>query len=338
MKRFSGLRNIGLAILILITITLIGIAGYVYIENYSLLDAIYMTVITIATVGFEEVRPLTENGKIFTIFLIVFSWGTFAYAISVVTSHFISLNLRDTFHRLKIISRIKKMRNHIIICGYGRNGQQTANELLAYRQDFVIIEQNKIIVDENKEKIGNIIQGDATTDETLIEAGVKHARALITALPIDADNLFVALTARSLNPNIHIVSRASHESSEKKLRIAGVNHVIFPEKVGGTQMAVLVSHPDMVEFLNHLSIHGSSPTNLEEIDCGSLRKANEILTIKNLGFRKTIGINIIGFKTPSGEFVINPMPDTVLVPDSKLFVLGTREQVSKMKEILANYN
>jgi len=103
-------------------------------------------------------------------------------------------------------------------------------------------------------------------------------------------------------------------------------------------MAVLVSHPDMVEFLNHLSIHGSSPTNLEEIDCGSLRKANEILTIKNLGFRKTIGINIIGFKTPSGEFVINPMPDTVLVPDSKLFVLGTREQVSKMKEILANYN
>lgn len=337
MKRFSGLRNIGLAILILITITLIGIAGYYFIENYSLLDAIYMTVITIATVGYEEVRPLNENGKIFTILLIVFSWGTFAYAISVVTSHFISLNLRDTFHRLKTISRIKKMKNHIIICGYGRNGQQTVNELLAYHQDFVVIEQNKVLVDENKEKI-NIIQGDSTTDETLIEAGVQHARALITALPIDADNLFVALTARALNPDILIVSRASHESSGKKLRIAGVNHVIFPEKVGGTQMAVLVSHPDVVEFLNLLSIHGSSPTNLEEIDCGSLHKANGTLTIKDLGFRKAIGINIIGFKTPSGEFVINPMPDTILVPDSKLFVLGTKEQVMKMKEILANYN
>ena len=337
MKRFSGLRNIGLAILILITITLIGIAGYCFIENYSLLDAIYMTVITIATVGYEEVHPLSGNGKIFTILLIVFSWGTFAYAISVVTSHFISLNLRDTFHMLKTISRIKKMKNHIIICGYGRNGQQTVNELLAYHQDFVVIEQNKVLVDENKEKI-NIIQGDSTTDETLIEAGVQHARALITALPIDADNLFVALTARALNPDILIVSRATHESSEKKLRIAGVNHVIFPEKVGGTQMAVLVSHPDVVEFLNHLSIHGSSPTNLEEIDCGSLHKANETLTIKDLGFRKAIGINIIGFKTPSGEFVINPMPDTILVPDSKLFVLGTKEQVMKMKEILANYN
>ncbi|HPT04538.1 MAG TPA: potassium channel family protein, partial [Bacteroidales bacterium] len=257
MKRFSGLRNIELAILILITITLIGIAGYCFIENYSLLDAIYMTAITIATVGYEEVHPLSENGKIFTIFLIVFSWGTFAYAVSVVTSHFISLNLRDTFHRLKTISRIKKMKNHIIICGYGRNGQQTVNELLAYHQDFVVIEQNKVLVDENKEKI-NIIQGDSTTDETLIEAGVQHARALITALPIDADNLFVALTVRALNPDILIVSRATFESSEKKLHIAGVNHVIFPEKVGGSQMAVLVSHPDVVEFLNHLSIHGSS--------------------------------------------------------------------------------
>jgi len=337
LKRFSGLRNIELAILILITITLIGIAGYCFIENYSLLDAIYMTAITIATVGYEEVHPLSENGKIFTIFLIVFSWGTFAYAVSVVTSHFISLNLRDTFHRLKTISRIKKMKNHIIICGYGRNGQQAANELLAYHQDFVVIEQNKVLVDENKEKI-NIIQGDSTTDETLIEAGVQHARALITALPIDADNLFVALTVRALNPDILIVSRATFESSEKKLHIAGVNHVIFPEKVGGSQMAVLVSHPDVVEFLNHLSIHGSSPTNLEEIDCGSLHKANGTLTIKDLGFRKAIGINIIGFKTPSGEFVINPMPDTILVPNSKLFVLGTKEQVMKMKEILANYN
>ncbi len=335
MEHFIRKKQIRIALFFLLAIMVIGIAGYMIIEGDSFMDALYMTIITISTVGFGEIHKLTVGGKIFTIFLILSSFGTYAYAISIITSYVVEGKLSLLFikgYRKK--SSYKKMKNHVIICGFGRNGQQAANELQAHNQPYVVIEKNHDLIIQNLNNHYKFIEGDSTTDETLLKADIKSANSLISTLPNDADNLFVVLTARYLNPSLNIISRASNESSEKKLRVAGVNNVIMPEKVGGSHMATLVAKPDIFEFLEHLSVHGTSPTNLEEIECSNLTDNVSSKTIHEIGFRKKSGANIIGFKTPDGEFILNPSPDTKVVSGSKLFVLGTKEQIESMKNIV----
>lgn len=227
------------------------------------------------------------------------------------------------------------MKDHVIICGYGRNGQQAKNELEAYNRSFVVVDQKAELLNQLADPPANFIRGDATEDEVLINAGIHSAYALITTLPIDADNLFVVLTARALNPNLLIISRASSESAERKLRVGGVDSVVLPEKVGGAHMAMLVARRDVLEFLDHLSVNGNAPTNLEEILCNSLAEEYKERTIFEIGIRKKTGANIVGYKTAAGVFIINPTPDTIVSPDSKLFVLGTPEQIEHMKRILA---
>ena len=178
------------------------------------------------------------------------------------------------------------------------------------------------------------MEGDATNDDVLGKANIKSAKALITTLPNDADNLFVALTARSLNPDLIIISRASTESSENKLKIAGVNNVVMPERVGGAHMATLIAKPDVMEFLDKLSVHGEAPTNLEEIICSDLPENVLDQTINDIGIRRRTGANIIGFKTPDGEFILNPSPELKVIKGSKLFVLGTPDQISSMKKMI----
>jgi voltage-gated potassium channel len=294
-----------------------------------------MTIITISTVGFGEIHKLSSPGKIFTIFLILFSFGTYAYAISIITTYFVESKLSIWFLKgTRGKSTLKKMENHVIICGFGRNGQQAAEELKMFNKSVVVIENEHDIIIDNLEQQFRFIEGDATHDEILLQANINSASALITTLPNDADNLFVVLSARSLNPQLQIISRASNESSEKKLRVAGANNVILPEKVGGNHMAVLVAKPDIVEFLEHLSMRGSSPTNLEEIVCSNLLSEISCKSIHEIGIRQKSGANIIGFKTPEGEFILNPSPETNVIPGSKLFVLGTQEQIEAMKKIL----
>jgi voltage-gated potassium channel len=305
------------------------------IEGDSFLDSLYMTIITISTVGFGEIHRLSVPGKIFTIFLIMFSFGTYAYAISIITTYFVESKLSIWFLKgARGKSTLKKMENHVILCGYGRNGQQAAEELKMFNKSVVIIENRHDIIIDNLEQQFRFIEGDATNDDILLKANIDSASALITTLPNDADNLFVVLSARSINPELKIISRASSESSEKKLRVAGANNVILPEKVGGNHMAVLVAKPDIVEFLEHLSIRGSSPTNLEEIVCSDLESEISCKSIHEIGIRQKSGANIIGFKTPEGEFILNPSPETNVIPGSKLFVLGTQEQIETMKKIL----
>jgi voltage-gated potassium channel len=305
------------------------------IEGDSFLDSLYMTIITISTVGFGEIHKLSIQGKIFTIFLILFSFGTYAYAISIITTYFVESKLSIWFLKgTRGKSTLKKMENHVVICGFGRNGQQAAEELKMFNKSVVVIENEHDIIINNLEQQFRFIEGDATHDEVLLKANINTASALITTLPNDADNLFVVLSARSMNPELQIISRASSESSEKKLRVAGANNVILPEKVGGNHMAVLVAKPDIVEFLEHLSMRGSSPTNLEEIVCSNLQSEISCKSIHEIGIRQKSGANIIGFKTPEGEFILNPSPDTNVIPGSKLFVLGTQEQIEAMKKIL----
>jgi len=328
-------RKIFVAAIMLFAIVFIGVFGYMGIEDFGLVDAFYMTIITVTTVGFGEVQPLNDDGKVFTAFLSFISLGFFAYSVSVVTTYFVEgqMNYLVLGYRKK---KIKHMENHVIVIGFGRNGQQVIEELEAHNQPFVVIDQSHDVLQNYTGKPIRFIEGDATEDAVLVKAGVAKALSIVTTLPNDADNLFVALTARSLSDNIRIVSRASSESAEKKLRFAGVKSVVMPEKIGGAHMAKLIARPDIVEFLEHLSIHGEDPTNLEEIECRNLPEEFINKTIFEIGVRKKSGANIVGFKTPEGKYIINPTPDTVVIPDSKLFVLGTDEQIKSMKKILGN--
>jgi len=323
-----------IAFSLIISIIVAGSIGYMLIEGYSLIDAIYMTVITVATVGFREVEELSTSGKIFTIFLIVISLGILTYSISIITSHIVEGRLR-IFFRSNIKTRgIRKMKDHIIICGYGRNGKQTAHDLVHLQKTVVVVEKNhELILSQTKNNI-MFIEGDATEDEILEKAGILQAGALISTLPVDADNLYVVLTARSLNPDIQIISRASHESSDKKLRTAGAQHVVLPEKVGGTFMASLVAKPDLAEFFHRLTIEGDEGVNLVEIVCSDLPSEFQNRTIHDMSVRRLTGANIVGFKTPDGSYIVNPPADTVMVRNGKLFLLGTPEQIRKVREIL----
>ena len=295
-----------------------------------------MTVITVATVGFQEVHPLDDQGKIFTAFLIITSFGTFAYAVTSISKYVVDGEFNQYFKNLKVNSAIEKLDKHVIICGFGRNGKQAAHVLKKHKTRFVVIEQKKDIISSiNHQYADLVLEGDATLDEVLVKAGIKKAKALITTLPFDADNLFIVLSARTLNPNLVIISRASEDNSDKKLKVAGANNVIMPDKLGGAHMASLVMKPDVMEFMDYITGQGSDNIRLEEITFATLKPEFQNRTIKDLEIRNKSGANIIGFKTAQGEYIINPSADTKIIPDAKLFVLGTTEQIIKLKELFA---
>ena len=326
-------RKLYIAIGLVLLVLIIGVTGYCFIEGYSFLDAVFMTVITIATVGYREVVELDAYGKIFTSFLIIISIGTFAYAISVITRYVIEGEFQTFFKHYKVNKEIQKLKNHVIVCGYGRNGKQACEQLRSGNEQFVAIESDPETIDHMRGE-GNIlfIEGDATNDDVLMEAGLERAKALITALPSDASNVFVVLTARDKNSSLKIISRASDDASEHKLKRAGADNVIMPDKIGGTHMAALVTKPDVLEFIDHIT--GRINIRLEEILYSSLPESMRNKSIRELEIRNKTGANIIGFKTADGEYVINPPPDTIMMQDAKLFVLGTQEQVIRFKEIL----
>ncbi|MBL4585503.1 MAG: potassium channel protein [Flavobacteriales bacterium] len=328
----KGMRSIYYPFIIIGLLLMSGVLGFMTLEGFSFFEAIYMTVITISTVGFNEVRPLSSAGKVFTIFLILSSFGTFAFTITEITRYVIDGEFRRLLLHIRVDRSINKLKHHTIICGYGRNGKQAYQTLMENNEPCVVVEKNKEIISELIESSNVLyVEGDATHDDVLIRAGIQKARALITSLPNDADNLFVVLTARVNNDKIKIISRASEDNSDIKLRHAGVDSVIMPDKVGGAHMAQLVIKPDVVEFIDLLTGQSTSDTHIEEIPCGTLPAAYMGKTIADLDIRKNWGANIVGFKTCEGKYVFNPPPDTEIISDSKLFVLGTNEQIKAMK-------
>lgn len=323
-------------LLILFSLWVIGTIGYVVIEDYSWFDAFYMTIITVATVGYQEVHPLSVEGKIFTAFLIITSFGTFAYAVSSITKFVIDGEFNEFFKNRKLNATIDKISDHVIICGYGRNGRQAAQVLKKHHKRFVVIENSTALTTAINHKFSElVITGDGTQDEVLLKAGIMRAKAIITTLPVDADNLFIVLTARNLNKNITIISRASEDNSDTKLKIAGADNVIMPDRVGGAHMASLVMKPDVMEFIDHITAEGGDNISLEEISFDKIPDELKNKTLKDLEIRNRSGANIIGYKTAMGEYIINPSADTRIIPASKLFVLGTPEQIASLKKILS---
>jgi voltage-gated potassium channel len=307
--------------ILLASIFVIGIGGYSFIEGYSFEEAVYMTVITISTVGFSEVQPLSSAGRMFTVGLILTSFGTFAYAISQITRYVVDGELEQYLYQYRVVRNISKLEGHTIICGYGRNGRQAVKTLLDHNETVVVVEKNPEMIAKIKDEESFLyFEGDASVDKTLIDAGLKTAKALITTLPNDADNLFVTLSARVLNPKIKIISRASEENSDSKLRHAGVSNVIMPDKVGGAHMAQLVVKPDVVEFMDILTGQATSKVHLEEINSNNLPKEFLGKSISSLDIRKRFGANIIGFKSSAGNYEFNPSADAKLEANIKLFV------------------
>lgn len=330
-KVFKSKLNI--AIFLLSILILSGIVGFKIISGFSWIDSIYMTIITITTVGFGEVQPLDSQSKLFTVGLILTSAVTVGYALKVITEYLISKNDINELKQKKMQKTIDNLSGHIIICGYGRNGKQAAKKLKAHKRNFVVIEKSEQIIQKIKGDNLNCIFGDANEDNILINAGIDRASCLISALPNDSENVFVVLSARQINPNIRIISRASDETSYSKLKLAGANNVILPDQIGGNHMASLVVVPDLLEFVDNLSIIGNQNINIEEIPVEKLYDVSNVKTILELDLRKKTGCNVIGYKDSNGEYHINPDANQKLIPGSKIIVLGKSKQIQNLNSI-----
>ena len=321
------------AIIFLVVVVAFGVIGYMLLSNESFVNSLYMTIITMTTVGFSEIHPLNNYEKIFTIFLIIISIGAYGYTVSVFTEYIASEDFLKKLKFKKVQERINKLENHTIVCGYGRNGKQAVAKLKQFNQPCVVIEKRKDeIADLVKDNI-LFIEGDATNDRDLEQLSIHKAKSLITALPSDADNLFVVLTARQINKDFTIISRASNESSYRKLKFAGATNVIMPDKLGGAHMASLVVTPDLVEFVERLTISDECSTNLVEISTDNLPAHFLNKTISDLDLRKKTGCTVIGFKNAENEYTINPEASIKLTPGSHLIVLGKAHQIESLQKI-----
>lgn len=325
--------KIRLAIVLIFLVILSGIIGFRFLYDYTWIDALYMTIITLSTVGYGEVQPMGAYGKIFTSVFIISGLFIFGFGLSTITEHILNKNNIGNLKRNKMKKRIDSFKDHIIVCGYGQNGKQAVQKLLDYRKDFVIIDENEEVFNTIEDDRLNYIVGNATEDEILISAGVERASTLICALPRDADNLFIVLSARQLKSDMRIISRATEENSYKKLKLAGADNVIMPDRIGGSHMASLVVVPDLVEFLDNLSVSGEQDSiNVEQIPFDKICIDGVERTISEIDIRKKTGCSIIGYKSPSGTYVVNPEPSLKLERESKLIMIGRPEQIESLKK------
>ncbi len=320
----------------------VGVSGFMFIENYTFIEALYMTTLTMSTVGFEEVRQLSPAGMIFTSFLIIASFGIFAYFITSSTKFVLDGEFRKYLKERKMNRDLTKLKNHVIVCGFGRNGRQAVKELLLHDETVVVIDNSNnafdddLAVDIVSKKRLFLVTGDAVVEDVLLKSKINEAKALITTLPSDADNLFIVLTSRELNKTITIISRASDDHSDIKLKRAGATSVIMPDKVGGVRMATLVSQPDIVEFLDSILITSNVEASLVEIDCKDISPKMQNRTLAELKIRPLSGANLIGIKRGNNQFEYNPSADFVLLKDDKIFAIGNPEQISKLKNLLGD--
>jgi voltage-gated potassium channel len=318
-----------ISVFLLLSISMIGVLGYRFIAQYSWIDSLYMTVITISTVGFREIGPMDDASKLFTIFLIITSLIVIAFFARTIVEYFLSKNSIEALKIRAMRKKIEKMKGHVIVCGLGRNGSQAVERLISYKRDYVVIENNQEKIDKHHLKDLTVIKGDAGDDQVLIEAGIHHANYLIAALADDASNLFLVLTARQLNPKLFIIARAEEYSTCSKLELAGASKVIMPSRIGGDQMASLVVTPDLITFMDKLATQGEN-MNLEELDLSYIESKDELKTLKELDLRRKFGCSVIGYVTPEGDYIINPDADLKLEYKGKIIVLGRAEQIESL--------
>lgn len=325
-------RHLRFSIGSLVAIIALGTFGYSAIEGWQLFDSLYMTVITLATVGFKEVHELSDEGKLFTIVLIISGTGMIAYTLSSLLQFTLEGQLRKILGRKKLESRINKLRDHYIICGFGRIGYLICREFQSRPLPFVVVENNSHLI-ERLDREGHLyVEGDATDDATLLSAGIEHAKGLITAVTSDTDNVYITLTARGLNPKLFILARAGEEGSEKKLMRAGASKVISPYTIGASRMAQAILRPSVVDFIEIATASENLELQIEEITIA----ADSELAGKSLvdsGVRQSMGIIIVGIKQVDGQMTFNPPSHKIIEPHSVLIILGERQAISQLEAI-----
>lgn len=333
----TGIKKLIFAIVLMLLSILFGSVGFYLIEGYTWTDSFFMAVITISTVGFATVDPLEPIGKIFVSLYIIMNLVIFAYVISVLTSYLFEGGLRSIFRKFIIDREVNKMKNHVIVCGYGRNGSKACEELRLSRKDFVVIENDEDIINSIPDDGSiHLVVGDATDDESLRLAKIDTAEFIITTLPRDSDNVFITLTAREMNPDIHVIARASDPNSEKKLHRAGAHNVILPDVLGGLHMSQLITKPYVIEFLDMLNGVSSDELHLEEIEFDDIQDMYQNKSIGDLDIRAKSGASVIGVRRGEGGFSFNPGPDTIINRGSILIVLGNKNQIENFSELYLN--
>ena len=325
------LRQFLVGVLLLILLLFVGTLGYYLLEGWSISDAFYMTVITISTVGFSEIHPLTEKGRIFTIFLILGGVGVAIYVFSTVTEVIVSGQIQNLLGRRRLEYKIETLRGHYIICGYGRIGRHICH-IIAREVPFVVVENDPERIKELENDGFIYFQGDATHEDVLKKVGIERAKGLVAVLGSDADNVYITLTARSLNSDLFIIARADEEHVVRKLERAGADKVISPYLIGARRMAMTISRPAVTDFLELATPEANLELQLEEVRI----YAQSDLVGKKLiesGIRQFSGAIILAVRKVTGEMVFNPPPDYVLEPGDTLVALGDRKGLPRLEEV-----
>jgi voltage-gated potassium channel len=325
-------RRLLAPLLVVAALLVVGSAGYRLIEGWPLLDALYMTVITITTVGFMEVRPLGGAGRAFTMALALGGVFTAFYAAMEFIRVMVTGEIRSVLGRQRMESRLEKLSAHLVICGFGRMGRLVAEEFSAAGLDFVVIDREPKALEGFALAHGIPLVGDATADDVLRRAGVERARALVTAAASDADNLFVTLSARLLSDSLLIVARAEGEGAEVKLRRAGASRVVSPYNIGGHRVAQAVLRPNAMDFIELATRSEHLELQIEEIE---MRPASSLVgrSLKASPIRSELGIIIVAIKKPGAKMQFNPVPESLLEAGDLLITLGHRQQLDRLESM-----
>jgi voltage-gated potassium channel len=326
-------KHLRQALIMLIGIIAFGTFGYYFVENMPLFEAFYMTIITISTVGFSEIRPLSALGRSITIIIIILGISFGTYTISIIVRWFVEGELQKIFGRIRVQKQLSELKNHFIICGFGRIGRIICRELHEDNIDFMVIEQDASAIEQIIAKKYLFLEMDATAEEALIKAGIMKAKGIVTAVNSDANNVFITLTAKGLRPDIFVLARASEEKNEKKLIKAGATRVVSPYMIGARRMAHVLKRPTVVDFIDLATMGSHLGLLMEEARV----RPNSNLIGKNLidsHLRQDYGVIIVAIKKISGEMIFNPQPSERLEAGDVIVVLGKKDDLKRMAIVL----
>jgi voltage-gated potassium channel len=332
-------RNIIFATVMLALVVGLGTVGYMTLEHWSFLDSLYMTVITISTVGFSEVNPVSTPGRILTMTVLISGLGVLAYVVGTLTRTLVEGQLLEVMGRKKLERQIKKLKNHYIICGYGRVGQIICDQMKKFKPTPLVVIDIESSTTTRVEEHGYhyYILGDATEEECLLKAGILNAKGLATALDSEADNVYITLTAKGLNPNLFVLARAGKMGSEKKLLRAGADRVVSPHQIGGFRMAQALLRPNVAEFIDFTTHDPDTGLNMEEIPVRANSQFSDISLVDS-GIRQQFDLIIVAIKKASGEMLFNPASHTRIQIGDTLIALGQRSNLIKLERLLGNIN
>lgn len=326
-------REVLLSLFAICTLLVLGTVGYTEIEGWRLFDSLYMTVITLATIGYGETHPLSDTGRAFTMVLILLGVGVASVVIGTLARFAIQQQIRWIFERKGMHDQVDKLNNHTIFCGYGRLARMALTELRESDTALVIIDKDEVRLEAIHEAGFLSIRGDATTEEALLAAGIKRAKRIVSLLPKDADNLYVILTAKELNPNLYIISRADDENGEKRLTRAGADRIISPYRVGGQKIADGILRPFVTDFLDLAASSGHPELQIEEIRIPENSPLQGI-TLGNSAIRQRTNIMVAAFISADGRMQFNPSGEAMIEAGTTLIGLGYKKDFRELERML----